>query len=66
VLVAEPNLKFLSTVLILLWPLCVVFPVALVSIMWVKLWSKYSLHDLTLFDDLLDLSDEDGADAHYR
>jgi hypothetical protein len=32
VLVAKSDLKLLSAVLVLLWPLCVVFPVAVVNI----------------------------------
>ena len=66
-LVAESDLKLLSSVLVLLWPFCVVFPAVVVSTgVCLMIFSKDILHDLTLLDDPLDFRDQDGANAHFR
>ena len=47
VVASKPDLKLLSSILILLRPPGVIF-----------------FHDFAVFDDALDLGDEEGADAH--
>lgn len=64
-LVAYPDLQFLSAVLVLLWPLGVVFPI------WQSVHrrdcievERPSLDNLAVLDDALDLVNHQRANAH--
>ena len=60
-LTSQPDLKLLASVLVLLWPLRVVFPIGFVSATLLCVRSEVPkldvLHDLALLDDSFDLLD---------
>lgn len=63
-LIAQSNLKLLPAVLVLLWPLCVVFPVAALNHAPRLCQYRDLLQNLTFLDDALDLFDHERAYAH--
>jgi len=65
VLIADPNLEFLSAIFVLLWPLGVVFPV-IVSVTDTdrRVNMRSLLDNLAVFYDALDFVDHERADTH--
>ena len=63
-LIAKSNLEFLSAIFILLWPLCIVFPRALLSKFAKQEDYQIVLHDFALLDDSLNLRNHERAHAH--
>jgi hypothetical protein len=63
-LVTKPNFKLLTSVLVLLWPFGVVFPVLLSEEAMFN--RKNVLQDLAVLHNPADLIDHSMADTHYR
>ena len=63
-LIAKSDLELLPAVLILLWPLRIVFPRALLSKFAKQEDDQIVLHDFAVLDDSLNLRNHERAHAH--
>jgi hypothetical protein len=64
--VAQPNLKLLTTVFVLLRPLCVIFPTEGLVVQCSVLKVLFLLlHDIGVFHNTFDLCHESITDTHY-